>query len=79
MYTTLLMSTGLTFGSISALYGLDNGIISQQQYSILVTVVIASAVIPTLIAQGFFQPHDEIAAVREARKTTEAEEKEDKE
>ncbi len=79
MYTTLLMSTGLTFGSISALYGLDNGIISQQQYSILVTVVIASAVIPTLIAQGFFQPHDEIAAVREARKTTQAEEKEDKE
>lgn len=65
MYTTLLMSTGLTFGSISALYGLDNGIIDRQQYSILVTVVIASAVVPTLIAQAFFQPHDEIAAVRE--------------
>jgi Kef-type K+ transport system membrane component KefB len=66
MYTTLLMSTGLTFGSISALYGLDNGLISQQQYSILVTVVIASAVVPTLIAQRFFQPHDEIAAVKKA-------------
>lgn len=73
MYTTLLMSTGLTFGSISALYGLDNGIISQQQYSILVTVVIASAVIPTLIAQAFFQPHDEIAAVREQDKVAEKE------
>jgi Kef-type K+ transport system membrane component KefB len=71
MYTTLLMSTGLTFGSISALYGLDNGIISQQQYSILVTVVIASAVVPTLIAQAFFQPHDEIAAVRGKAKVTE--------
>lgn len=65
MYTTLLMSTGLTFGSISALYGLDNGIIDRGQYSILVTVVIASAVVPTLIAQTFFQPHDEIASVRE--------------
>lgn len=64
MYTTLLMSTGLTFGSISALYGLDNGIISQQQYSVLVTVVIASAVVPTLIAQRFFQPHAETAAVK---------------
>lgn len=73
MYTTLLMSTGLTFGSISALYGLDNGIISQQQYSILVTVVIASAVIPTLIAQAFFQPRDEIAAVREQDKVAEKE------
>lgn len=60
MYTTLLMSTGLTFGSISALYGLDNGLITQGQYSILVTVVIASAVVPTLIAQRFFQPHNTI-------------------
>jgi Kef-type K+ transport system membrane component KefB len=66
MYTTLLMSTGLTFGSISALYGLDNGLISQEQYSILVTVVIASAVVPTLIAQRFFQPHKEIVAVKAA-------------
>jgi Kef-type K+ transport system membrane component KefB len=56
MYTTLLMSTGLTFGSISALYGLTNNIISQQQYTILVTAVILSAVVPTLIAQRWFQP-----------------------
>jgi len=56
MYTTLLMSTGLTFGSISALFGYNRGIISQEQYTILVTVVIASAVVPTLIAQWFFQP-----------------------
>jgi len=55
-YTTLLMSTGLTFGTISALFGLTNGIISQTQYTILVTVVIGSAVIPTLIAQTFFRP-----------------------
>ncbi len=55
-YTTLLMSTGLTFGSISALYGLTRGIISQAQYSVLVTVVIASAVVPTFIAQTWFQP-----------------------
>jgi Kef-type K+ transport system membrane component KefB len=56
MYTTLLMSTGLTFGTISALFGLTNGIIDQQQYTILVTAVIGSAVVPTLIAQRWFQP-----------------------
>jgi Kef-type K+ transport system membrane component KefB len=55
-YTTLLMATGLTFGTISALFGLNNKIIDQTQYTILVTVVILSAVIPTLIAQKFFQP-----------------------
>jgi Kef-type K+ transport system membrane component KefB len=55
-YTTLLMSTGLTFGSISALYGLTHHIINQAQYSILVTVVIGSAVVPTFIAQTWFLP-----------------------
>jgi Kef-type K+ transport system membrane component KefB len=55
-YTALLMSTGLTFGTISALFGLQNKIINQQQYSMLVTVVILSAFVPTLIAQKFFQP-----------------------
>ena len=55
-YTTLLMATGLTFGTISALFGLNNHIIDQKQYTILVTVVILSAVVPTLIAQKFFQP-----------------------
>jgi Kef-type K+ transport system membrane component KefB len=55
-YTTLLMATGLTFGTISALFGLNNHIIDQKQYTILVTVVILSAIIPTLIAQRFFQP-----------------------
>ena len=55
-YTTLLMATGLTFGTISALFGLQNKIIDEKQYSILVTVVILSAFVPTLIAQRFFQP-----------------------
>jgi Kef-type K+ transport system membrane component KefB len=55
-YTALLMSTGLTFGTISALFGLQHQIINQQQYSVLVTVVILSAFVPTLIAQKFFQP-----------------------
>jgi Kef-type K+ transport system membrane component KefB len=55
-YYTLLMSTGLTFGTISALYGLTNNIISKEQYSIIVGVVIASAVVPTLIANKFFLP-----------------------
>ena len=59
MYTTLMMSTGLTFGSISALFGLTNHIINQQQYTVLVTAVIGSAVVPTLIAQLWFHPHFE--------------------
>jgi hypothetical protein len=50
------MSTGLTFGTISALYGLTNGYIDQEAYTILVTVVILSAVVPTLIATRFFEP-----------------------
>jgi len=57
MYTTLLMSTGLTFGSISALFGLSHGVIDQAQYSYLVAAVIGSAVVPTLIANAFFMPH----------------------
>lgn len=56
MYTTLLMSTGLTFGSISALYGLSHGIIDQAQYSYLIATVVGSAVVPTLIANAFFLP-----------------------
>jgi glutathione-regulated potassium-efflux system ancillary protein KefC len=56
MYTTLLMSTGLTFGTISSLFGLSHGIITQSQYSILVAGVIGSAVIPTMIANAFYLP-----------------------
>jgi Kef-type K+ transport system membrane component KefB len=55
-YLTLLMSTGLTFGSIAALFGLTHGLITQRQYSELVTVVLLSAFVPTLVAQRFFQP-----------------------
>jgi len=63
IYTTLLMSTGLTFGTISALFGYQRGFITQGQYTILVTVVIGSALVPTLAAQAFFKP----AAERIAR------------
>ena len=55
-YATLLMSTGLTFGTISSLFGLSHGIIDQGQYSSLVAAVIASAVIPTVIANAFYLP-----------------------
>ena len=50
------MSTGLTFGTIAALYGLTNGYIDQPTYTILVAVVILSAVVPTLLAATFFEP-----------------------
>jgi Kef-type K+ transport system membrane component KefB len=55
-YTTLLMATGLTFGSIAALFGLTHDLIDKAQYTELVTVVILSAFVPTLIAQQLFQP-----------------------
>jgi len=59
MYTTMMMSTGLTFGSISALFGLTNHIIDASQYTVLLTAVIGSAVVPTLIAQIWFHPRFE--------------------
>ena len=55
-YTTLLMSTGLTFGTISALYGLQAGHIDRAQFSVLLTTVIGTAIVPTLIAQRWFAP-----------------------
>jgi Kef-type K+ transport system membrane component KefB len=58
-FTTLLMSTGLTFGTISSLYGLSAGIIDRTQFSLLVTVVVLSAVVPTAIAERWFLPEAE--------------------
>jgi Kef-type K+ transport system membrane component KefB len=55
-YTTMMMSTGLTFGSISALFGYTHGFIDRGQYSVLVTVVVMTALVPTLIAQALFHP-----------------------
>jgi Kef-type K+ transport system membrane component KefB len=76
IYTTLLMSTGLTFGTISALFGLTNHIIDQAQYTILVTAVIGSAVAPTLIAQRWFLParkhHDQGALMPSAQESENA-------
>ena len=56
LYYSLMMSTGLTFGTISALFGLNHKIITSAQYSYLVATVIASAVIPTAIANAWFMP-----------------------
>jgi glutathione-regulated potassium-efflux system ancillary protein KefC len=55
-YTTLMMSTGLTFGTIASLYGLTHHVITQAQYSLLVAAVIGSAVVPTMIANAFYLP-----------------------
>ncbi len=62
-YTTLLMSTGLTMGTISSLYGLQAGLIDQAQFSVLVAVVVASALVPTFLAQRFFHPHHALEAM----------------
>jgi glutathione-regulated potassium-efflux system ancillary protein KefC len=70
MYTTLLMSTGLTFGTISALFGLSHGVIDQEQYSAIVAAVVASAVVPTLIANAFFLPHHLLNRDDEATQAT---------
>jgi Kef-type K+ transport system membrane component KefB len=67
-FTTLLMSTGLTFGTISSLYGLQAGIIDKTQFSLLVTVVVLSAIVPTAIAQRWFSP--DIEAEKEADMAT---------
>ncbi len=58
-YLTLMMATGLTFGTISSLYGLTHHYITQAQYSALVTVVILTAVVPTAIAQTLFKPRED--------------------
>jgi hypothetical protein len=50
------MSTGLTLGTISALFGLNAGIIDTTQFSLLLTVVVLSAVVPTAIAERWFLP-----------------------
>jgi Kef-type K+ transport system membrane component KefB len=60
-FTTLLMSTGLTFGTITSLYGLNAGIIDRTQFSLLIAVVVLSAIVPTAIAQRFFHPEIEMA------------------
>jgi glutathione-regulated potassium-efflux system ancillary protein KefC len=61
LYYTLMMSTGLTFGTISALFGLSHGIIDQAQYSHIVATVIGSAVIPTMFANAWFLPRHLLA------------------
>ncbi len=71
-YYTLMMSTGLTFGTISALFGLTHGIISREQYSFLVAVVIGSALVPTLIANAFFMPRHLITPSVERAMATDA-------
>ncbi len=62
VFTALVMSSGLTFGSIVALFGLEHGVITREQYSVLVAAVIASGLVPTIIAQIWFQPERPAAA-----------------
>ncbi len=69
-YYTLMMSTGLTFGTISALYGLSHGIVTPRQYSYLVAVVIGTAVIPTLVASLAFVPRHLLPASQAEPGTT---------
>jgi glutathione-regulated potassium-efflux system ancillary protein KefC len=78
LYFTLMMSTGLTFGTISALFGLSHGVIDQTQYSHLVATVIGSAVAPTMIANAWFMPRhllvpqkEKEAALAQTMRTTE--------
>ena len=72
LYYTLMMSTGLTFGTISALFGLNHQIITQAQYSYIVGTVIASAVIPTMIANSFFLPHHLLPQTHKSNKSEKA-------
>jgi Kef-type K+ transport system membrane component KefB len=72
LYYSLLMSTGLTFGTISALFGLNHHIISDAQYSYLVATVIASAVVPTAIANAWFMPKHLLPKTEPAVRSTTA-------
>ncbi|HEV8470982.1 MAG TPA: cation:proton antiporter [Candidatus Limnocylindria bacterium] len=72
-YTTLLMSTGLTFGTISSLYALNAGIIDRTQFSVLITTVICSAIVPTFVAQRFFSPPKHVLSADEAEAIEDAE------
>ena len=69
LYYTLMMSTGLTFGTISALFGLNHQIISEAQYSHLVATVIGSAVVPTIIANAFFMPRHLLSKEKQPEET----------
>jgi Kef-type K+ transport system membrane component KefB len=71
-FTTLLMSTGLTFGTISSLYGLNAGIIDRTQFSLLISAVVLSAIVPTVIAQRFYQPDAADEALKDAVEMAEA-------
>jgi len=64
MFATLLMGTGLTFGTISATYGYTASIITRAQFSVLICVVVVSAVVPTAIAQRLYVPHTDEARER---------------
>jgi len=75
-FTTLLMSTGLTFGTISSLYGLNAGIMDSTQFSLLIAVVVLSAIVPTAIAQRFFQPETAHERERDTRRPAPALEQE---
>jgi inner membrane protein involved in colicin E2 resistance len=66
MYSALLMSSGLTFGAIASLYGLSHGIIDKGQYSVLVGAVIASGIVPTMIAGNHFVPHHLVSDAKPA-------------
>jgi glutathione-regulated potassium-efflux system ancillary protein KefC len=72
VYYTLMMSTGLTFGTISALFGLNHGVITPAQYSHLVAAVIGSAVIPTMIANAWFMPRHLLPAPAASREPADA-------
>jgi len=72
LYYSLMMSTGLTFGTISALFGLNHQIITPSQYSHLVATVIASAVVPTAIANAYFMPKHLLPKTSNLKATTSA-------
>lgn len=70
MFTTLLMSTGLTMGTLSAVFGLERGIITQAQFSCLVAAVVISAMLPTFIAQKWCSPHHLLAGLKRQASAT---------
>ena len=60
-YVTMMMSTGLTFGLVAAVFGLNNGIINQTEYSVITGILVLSAILPTFVAEKWYTPkHKEL-------------------
>jgi len=68
IFFVLIKCTGLTFGTIASIFGFQNGYIDKTQFSVLISVILLSAIIPTIIAQKWFSPAKSVKKIIETQK-----------